>query len=217
MAQQQLPQQLPQPSRFSLMEFIDLGHNLNISSEAISAWNQRTSRKMLIVSVPVMVTFSLLAWVFDLRPTYEFSSTFVSTITPSLPASSLWWLPGLLGLVITLGPSASEMGLLPAFARAGVSSADVLVRSLLMFDAVTDVPATARYTMKMFVPILNENMHWLLANVASVMVFFFVLLCSTILLEIIAALSISAFFQLLHQSFFKEVQNGSRRERQSIP
>lgn len=210
--------QLPQPSRFSLMEFIDLGHNLNLSSEAIATWSQRTSRKMLIVSIPIMAMFSLLAWVFDLRPTYQFSNTLVGMITPSIPASSLWWLPGILGLVITLGPSASEMGLLPAFARAGVSSADLLVRSLLLFDAVTDIPATAHYTFHLFLPLLEQNMHWMMAGIAAVVMFAFWLACSTILFEMAAALSISAFFQLLYQSFKKEeVSNGPRRERQSAP
>lgn len=205
-----------QASRFSLMEFIDLGHNLNLSSEAIATWNQRTSRKMLIVSVPIMTMFSLLAWVFDLRPTYEFSTILTGMITPTLPQSSLWWLPGVLGLAITLGPSASEMGLLPAFARAGVLSADVLVRCLLAFDAVTDIPATAHYVMNIFIPTLERNVHWLAADIAAIAIFVFWLACSTILFEMAAALSISAFFQLLFQGFVKkDVPNGPRRDRQA--
>lgn len=209
--------QLQQTARFSLMEFIDLGHNLNISSRALAEWDKPTSFKMLFVAAPIMVMFSLLAWVFDLRPTYEFSTTLVGMITPSIPTSSLWWLPGVLGLVVTLGPSASEMGLLPAFARAGVSSADVLVRSLLLFDAVTDIPATAHYTINLFLPTFDKNMHWLMADISAAIVFVFLLACSTILFEIAAALSISAFFQLLYQGVMKGEVQGGPRQRQSAP
>lgn len=120
-------------------DMIDLGANLQRGLNAVRTLNGLPA---LITAIPLGLMsflFLVLAWHFDLKPTYDWTAVAIAKLQPTFVGGLASYI-GVLIFTMTLLPSLIELFTV-RFARADIAMAQWLVYFFVIFDWVTDWPA----------------------------------------------------------------------------
>ena len=124
-------------------DMIDLGANLQ---RGLSAVRSLSGLPALITAIPLGLMsflFLVLAWHFDLKPTYDWTAVAVNKLQPTFVGGLASYI-GVLIFTMTLLPSLIELFTV-RFAKADIAMAQWLVYFFVIFDWVTDWPAAADF------------------------------------------------------------------------